>query len=121
MELIRSCDMKVLSNPGVKSLQVINPGNSESKRVTITCVTVEPGAEQFRHSHESAEQIWVALKGRAALLLADDEEMVFSEGDAVRFSENDIHGLRNSGDGPFSYIAVTSPPLDFSGAYGDKK
>ena len=35
----------------------------------------------------------------------------------VRFADGDVHGLTNSGEQPFVYLSVTSPPIDFSYAY----
>ena len=52
MEFIKSSDIKELANPGVVSRQLLNPENSESKRVTITEVHLEAGASQPRHTHE---------------------------------------------------------------------
>jgi hypothetical protein len=49
MEFLTELDFKQLSNPGVVSLQVLSPRNSTSLRVTITRVTVAPGASQPRH------------------------------------------------------------------------
>lgn len=57
MEFIRSTDIKPLTNPGVVSRQLINPGDSASTRVTITKVHLESGASQPRHIHGSSEQI----------------------------------------------------------------
>ena len=121
MELIRKSDIKVLSNPGVDSAQLLNPENSKSERVTITKVTVSAGAEQPRHKHDNSEQIWIATKGNGTLLLADNKEKVFSAGDVVRFAEGDIHGLKNESQEIFEYISVTSPPINFGYAYRDKR
>lgn len=121
MEFINSADITALSNPGVVSRQLLNPDNSQSTRVTITEVHLEPGACQPRHFHESSEQIWYATKGKGLLLLADNMEKEFSEGDVVRFADGDIHGLKNDGDTEFVYISVTSPPIHFGYAYGEKK
>ena len=117
MEFIKSENIKELSNPGVVSRQLINPENSKSERVTITEVHLEVGASRQRHKHDTSEQIWYAVKGKGKLLLADDEEMIFTAGDVVRFADNDIHGLFNDGDTEFVYISVTSPPIDFGYAY----
>lgn len=117
MELIKKESVKILSNPGVKSAQLLNPENSKSERITITRVTVESGAEQGRHKHDTSEQIWIALKGKGKLLLADGKEADFCEGDTVRFADGDVHGLRNDSTDAFEYISVTSPPINFSYAY----
>lgn len=117
MEYIRKEEIKVLSNPGCDSRQLLYPGNSTSERVTITEVHVAPGASQPRHKHDSSEQIWYAVKGKGKLLLADDQEKNFCCGDVVRFADGDIHGLYNDSDEEFVYISVTAPPIDFGYAY----
>ncbi len=121
MEFISKNEIRILSNPGVESHQIISPENSSSERITITRVFVAPNAEQSRHKHDTSEQIWIALKGCGILLLADDSETEFSQGDTVRFADCDIHGLRNDSDEVFEYLSVTSPPIDFSYAYNTKK
>ena len=117
MEFINRENIKEFSNPGVVSRQLINPENSKSERVTITEVHIEVGARQPRHKHNFSEQIWYAVKGKGKLLLEDDKEMIFTAGDVVRFTENDIHGFLNDGNTEFIYISVTSPPIDFGYAY----
>ncbi len=121
MEFISSENIKSLANPGVVSRQLLNPDNSESKRVTITEVHLETGASQPRHTHNASEQIWYATKGCGKLLLADDVEKEFKAGDVVRFADNDVHGLKNDGDTEFVYISVTAPPIHFGYAYKDEK
>lgn len=121
MEFIKKDEIKVLSNPGVESAQLLNPENSSSERVTITRVRVAPGAEQPRHKHDSSEQIWVAVAGSGVLLLADGKEEVFSSGDVVRFADGDIHGLKNESQEVFEYISVTSPPINFGYAYRERR
>ncbi len=120
MELISSKNITNMSNPGVLSRQLLNPDNSKSTRVTITEVHLEPGAIQPRHIHEHSEQIWYATKGCGKLLLADDVETAFSEGDVVRFVDGDVHGLKNNSEREFVYISVTSPPIHFGYAYENK-
>ncbi len=121
MELIHANEIQAFSNPGVVSRQLLNPDNASSKRVTITEVHLEIGAEQPRHAHESSEQIWYALSGSGILLLAHEREVPFHAGDVVRFADGDIHGLRNDGDVPFVYLSVTSPPIHFGYAYRDQR
>lgn len=120
MEFIKSSEIRSLSNPGVVSRQLLNPENSESKRVTITEVHLEAGACQPRHTHDASEQIWYAVKGSGKLLLEDDKEKEFSAGDIVRFADKDVHGLHNDGNGEFVYISVTAPPINFGYAYQNK-
>jgi len=117
MEFIQAKTIRSLMNPGVVSRQLLNPDNSESRRITMTQVHVDAGAVQARHSHQASEQIWYAIQGNGRLLLADGEESAFEAGDVVRFAAGDIHGLRNDSDSEFVYISVTSPPIHFGYAY----
>ena len=92
MELIRADQIPALSNPGVVSRQLLNPESAPDARVTVTEVHLSPDGVQPRHIHERAEQIWYALRGRCALLLALGEETPFHAGDVVRFAPGDVHG-----------------------------
>ena len=121
MEIIKKFEIKILSNPGVESFQLLNPENSKSERISITRVLVQPDNEQPRHKHETSEQIWIAVNGKGILLLADNKEEIFEPGDVVRFADGDIHGLKNNSQDIFEYISVTSPPINFGYAYKNKK
>ena len=92
MEFISKEKIVELSNPGVVSRQLLNPENSSSERVTITEVHLEIGACQPRHTHDASEQIWYATKGTGKLLLADEQEKVFTAGDVVD-DHNDVDGV----------------------------
>ncbi len=120
MEFLTTADFVALSNPGVRSLQLLSPHNASSARVTITQVTVERGATQIRHAHASSEQIWIALAGAGELLLGEDRRRAFQHGEVVRFADGEVHGFENTGRDPFVYLSVTSPPLDFAYAYERK-
>ncbi|MDE3000014.1 MAG: cupin domain-containing protein [Gemmatimonadota bacterium] len=117
MELIRSSDIRVFSNSGIESRQLLFPENSSSQRVTITQVSVPPGGKNPAHRHNASEQIWIALQGSGILTLENEEVAEFAEGDVVRFEEGDLHGFVNSGTQTFIYMSVTSPPLNFRAAY----
>ena len=118
MEILTDVNFKQLSNPGVTSRQLLSPHNSASLRVTITRVTVAPGASQPRHLHATSEQIWIAIEGSERLLLAENEARAFAAGEVARFTEGEVHGFENNGNSPFVYLSVTSPPINFEGAYG---
>ncbi len=117
MDFFRRDEITVFANPGMQSRQLLFPGNSPEARATITRVELQPGSRNLRHTHPTSEQVWVALRGTGLLLLADDATMPFAEGDVVRFAQGDIHGLHNTGSIVFEYLSVTTPPLDFRGAY----
>lgn len=117
MEFIRGSAIPTLKNVGIESEQLLFPENSKSSRVTITRVSLEPGAANPRHFHETSEQIWVALEGSGTLLLADKKTQPFAAGDVVRFEDGDLHGFKNTGSSKFVYMSVTAPPVNFRAAY----
>ena len=121
MEIITQAEIKVFANPGYVSEQLLSPHNSTSSRVTITRVTVEPGAVNGRHKHATSEQIWIAIAGSGVLLVADGAEVPFRAGQVARFADEDTHGFRNGSSEPFVYISVTSPPIDFAPAYREHR
>jgi quercetin dioxygenase-like cupin family protein len=118
MELMRATEFREFSNSGVTSRQLLFPENSSSVRLTITRVTVKPGARNPPHRHPTSEQVWVALRGSGQLHLEGGATESFSAGDVVRFEDGDLHGFTNTGDAEFEYLSVTSPPVNFRAAYG---
>ena len=120
MEFLKPESFKHLTNPGVQSTQLLSPHNSDSNRVTITSVTVDPGAVQPRHAHKTSEQIWIAIEGGGTLLLGGDTILDFHQGQVVRFEDGDIHGFHNTSSAPFKYVSITSPPINFSYAYASE-
>lgn len=117
MEMIRAGETAILTNAGITSRQLLFPENSRSERVTITRVSVAPGARNPPHRHAASEQIWVALRGAGQLLLENGQTAPFAEGDVARFEDRELHGFENTGGSEFEYISVTSPPVNFRGAY----
>ena len=110
-------DFATLENPGIRSEQIVWPGNAPDARVTITRVTMEPGAVSARHMHPSSEQTWIVERGAATLLMAGDRTGAIRAGDVVRTPAGEVHGVANTGTEAFVYLAVTTPPQDFSAAY----
>ena len=117
MEIIRAGEIATFENSGVVSRQLLFPENSRSTRVTITRVTLAPGARNPPHRHASSEQVWVALRGAGRLLLDGGKTIDFSAGDVVRFEDNELHGFENAQASEFEYLSITSPPANFREAY----
>ena len=117
MQRLSASDFSVLSKPGITSEQIVWPGNAPDAWMTITRVTMQPGATSKRHTHAKSEQTWVVARGTATLLLADDKTEELRAGDVVRTPAGEVHGVTNNGSEPFVYVAVTVPPEDFSTAY----
>jgi mannose-6-phosphate isomerase-like protein (cupin superfamily) len=72
VEVFNQTISKTPTNPGVDSGPNAEPSMSPLSKVTITHVTVQPGASQHRHAHATSEQIWIVEQGSARLLLAND-------------------------------------------------
>lgn len=117
MQLIKRSEAPVLRNSGVESEQLLFPESSPEAKATITRVTVPVGTTNPRHAHEASEQVWIALSGEGTLLLDGTNETAIEEGDVVRFAPGDVHGFCNSGQVPFVYLSVTTPPQNFRSAY----
>lgn len=117
VQRLNVADSDVLSNPGIQSRQLMWSNNSPTAQVTITHVTMEPGSLSKRHVHEGSEQIWIVERGEGVLLLADERTESLRGGDIVRTPAGDVHGVENTGSEPLVYLAVTTPPQDFSYAY----
>ncbi len=117
VQRLTPADFAVLTNPGITSVQIMWPENAPKARVTITRVTMEPGAVSRRHTHSAFEQTWIVERGTATLLLADDRTEPVAAGDVVRTPAGETHGVANTGSEPFVYLSVTTPPQDFTSAY----
>jgi quercetin dioxygenase-like cupin family protein len=117
IQRLSAADFTTLQNSGVRSVQIVWPNNAPEARVTITRVSMEPGATSPRHMHAVSEQIWLIGRGGALLLMHDGQTEGLSAGDVVRTPAGTTHGVANTGSEPFVYLAVTTPPQDFTPAY----
>jgi quercetin dioxygenase-like cupin family protein len=117
VQCILPAEFTLLANPGITSLQIMWPENAPSARTTITRVTMEPGTISRRHSHPASEQTWIVESGTATMLLAKDATRAINVGEVLRTPAGEIHGVINTGSEPFIYLAVTTPPQDFTTAY----
>ena len=121
IQRLSAADFTTLLNSGVRSLQIVWPNNAPEARVTITRVTMEPGATSARHVHPLSEQIWLIEQGSAQLLMDNGETDGLRAGDVVRTPAGTIHGVANTGSDRFVYLAVTTPPQDFTAAYNSRR
>ena len=113
----RVLECNVLIKTGIQSRQLVWSKNSPQSQVTMTHVIMEPGSVSERHAHERSEQIWIVERGEGMVLLANEQTEVLRAGDIVRTPAGEIHGVVNSGKEPLVYLAVTTPPQNFSSAY----
>ena len=118
IQRLSAADSTILENRGVRSVQIVWPRNAPDAKVTITRVMMEPGAASARHAHSASEQIWLIEQGSAELLMDGGETDRLRAGDyRCERSAGSIHGIINTGEEQFIYLAVTTPPQDFTAAY----
>jgi mannose-6-phosphate isomerase-like protein (cupin superfamily) len=110
-------DVTVLTNPGKRSEQLVWHRNAPDASVTITRVTMQPGAVSTRHKHARSEQIWLVERGAGTLLLEGEAQVELRAGDVVRTPAGETHGVINTGKEPLIYLAITAPPEDFTERY----
>jgi mannose-6-phosphate isomerase-like protein (cupin superfamily) len=113
----RALESDVLVKPGIQSRQLVWPKNSPESQTTITHVTMEPGAVSDRHAHQRSEQIWIVERGEGLLLLENEHSEVLRAGDIVRTPAGENAWGSEQRQEPLVYLAVTTPPQNFSSAY----
>lgn len=117
IQRLKIANAAVLANPGKRSEQIISNENAPDALVTVTRVTMEPGAISALHVHRRSEQIWLVEAGSAELLHGNSSTEAMVTGDIVRTPPGEVHGIKNTGSVPFVYLTVTCPPEDMSRFY----
>lgn len=75
----------------------------------IEIVNIEPGRGKYSHWHDNAETFAVILEGRGEYLLDEDGGLPVAPGDFIHSLPGELHGARNTGDGPLRYIKIVGP------------
>jgi mannose-6-phosphate isomerase-like protein (cupin superfamily) len=101
-------DVSVLTNPGKRSEQLVWHRNAPDASVTITRVTMQPGAVSTRHLHARAEQIWIVERGNGTLLMAGEAQAPVQAGDIIRTPPGETHGIANTGSEPFTSAGTST-------------
>jgi quercetin dioxygenase-like cupin family protein len=68
-----------------------------------------PGQQNERHMHPAIDHLHIVLTGEAEYRLADAPPITVRAGQAVMVPAKVVHGIRNNGTMPCSYVAVTTP------------
>jgi mannose-6-phosphate isomerase-like protein (cupin superfamily) len=113
-------DVTALKNLGKHSEQLVWHRNAPDAAMTITRVTMDPGAVSTLHAHAKAEQVWLIEQG-AGTLLMDGGKSEVKVGEIIRTPAGEAHGIVNSGTAPLVYLAITVPPEDFAKRYADEE
>lgn len=70
---------------------------------------LRPGQEQRVHSHDDSDKVYVALEGRATIIVGA-EEAELGAGQAVLAAAGEPHGLRNDSGADFVCLVTMAPP-----------
>jgi len=96
---------------GQKSYLLLTVGQVATENLAITWVEGAPGSMQAVHGHPDNEQIYVIVRGRGVMQVADEMQEV-SEGTLVFIPPGAAHAIKNTSDEPLVFVSATSPPFD---------
>jgi mannose-6-phosphate isomerase-like protein (cupin superfamily) len=96
---------------GQRSYLLLRGGQFGAKNLAITWVEGAPGSMQAVHAHPDSEQVYVIVRGRGEMHVANEMEEV-AEGTLVFIPPGAPHAIRNVGSEPLVFVSATSPPFD---------
>jgi mannose-6-phosphate isomerase-like protein (cupin superfamily) len=96
---------------------LMDAGELGSRHMTVTWIEVPPDTEQELHSHEEAEQVYVVVRGVAALSAAGDTEEL-EPGDLALIPPASDHVIANRGTETLALVSVQSPAVSVEETIG---
>jgi mannose-6-phosphate isomerase-like protein (cupin superfamily) len=114
MQIQRVDTAPVNERGGQRSYLLLGGGQFGAKNLAITWVEGKPGSMQAVHGHPDNEQVYVIVRGRGVMQVADEMEEV-GEGTLVFIPPGAAHAIKNTGDDPLVFVSATSPPFDPQG------
>ena len=102
---------------GQVSHLLLAPGQFGARHLTITFVEGAPGSCQTLHAHPESEQVYVIVRGRGRMDVADEQQDV-DAGTLVFVPPGATHAIYNPGPDQLMYVSATSPPLPSSAVEG---
>lgn len=83
---------------------------TESPHATIVAWYIKPGQEIPAHLHPQGQDTWTILTGQGEYYLdAVGTVKLISAGDVVVAPKVCVHGVRNIGNEPLTFISVVAP------------
>ena len=76
---------------------------------SVAEIVIPPGKSSLCHHHNTAEETFYVLRGRARLRV-DDEELELSPGQACLIEPSEVHQIFNAGTDDLVFLAVSAPP-----------
>ena len=96
---------------------LMDAGELGSRHMSVTWIEVPPGVDQALHSHEEAEQVYVVVRGVAALSAAGDTEEL-EPGDLALIPPASDHVIANRGTETLVLVSVQSPAVSVEETIG---
>ncbi|MEE8519408.1 MAG: cupin domain-containing protein [Dehalococcoidia bacterium] len=81
---------------------------AEDPDVSLVVWNLEPGQENDLHTHAESAHVQLVLEGTGEYLRGDDPPVPINAGQCVVVPRGAVHGIRNTGSGRLSYLAVTT-------------
>jgi mannose-6-phosphate isomerase-like protein (cupin superfamily) len=98
---------------------LMDAGELGARNLSVTWISVPPGASQSLHSQEQSEQAYVVVRGSGSMSVAGDTEEV-GEGDLILVPPATDHSVANDGDSELACVSIQSPPVAAAELYSDQ-
>jgi mannose-6-phosphate isomerase-like protein (cupin superfamily) len=98
---------------------LMDAGELGARNLSVTWISVPPGASQSLHSQEQSEQAYVVVRGSGSMSVAGDTEQV-GEGDLILVPPATDHSVANDGDSELACVSIQSPPVAAAELYSDQ-
>ena len=110
--LCKRKDSERFSPPGhtkTQSWPIVSP-NEGSRNISVHVSEMKPGGEALKHTHETSEQVYIVLSGKATMAVGGQTFKV-KKGDVVYIPANVEHQAKVVGRETFKSMVVFAPPL----------
>ncbi|TMC74290.1 MAG: cupin domain-containing protein [Chloroflexi bacterium] len=111
MNIKRLDEAPVNERGGQRSWLLLTEGQFGSRNLAVTWVEGTPDSMQAVHGHPDNEQIYVIVRGRGVMQVADEMQEV-GEGTLVYIAPGAAHAIKNTSDAPLVFVSATSPPFN---------
>jgi quercetin dioxygenase-like cupin family protein len=92
---------------GVKK-QILVGARDGSNEIVMRLFSVEPGGNTPYHSHGFPHVIKVE-QGRGIVIDKDGNEHTLEKNQVIYVNDDEVHGFKNQGTGPFDFICIVPP------------
>ena len=89
------------------------PVYTDEKDMAIVTWNLMPGQENESHLHPNGAHVFFIIEGNGIYIkhqpgTSECKEFAIKAGDTVNIPRGIVHGIRNTGDEPLSYFALTT-------------